>query len=410
MSENSAPRRAIPWWSLLMTGTPLLLAILTVSVRLPGAQGGTHLALASLAAVITSWWLIGRLHASRRWAGVIHLAIFTVAMVSMMFACPPLAFIQALYFPFLWEVTRNPRWSSILSVLVGTVPALLLLPFDPEYVPIALGMGLSSAAVSIGIGWSFVLAEQKTQEREKLFQALEATQREREELSQLRGVAAERERMSRELHDTIAQSLIGAVMLSDRGVRTAEKLTGHVDAEAQATLAQHREQLTILAASLRDTLAETRAIIAETAPVTESDSGTRFDDTLARLVERFRRETSIGISLSSELSDMTLDRERQVVLLRVVQEGLSNVRRHSRAEHTELAVSMSRDGGDGEERILLHLSDDGVGFSPDEHSSGFGLPGLRGRVRALGGCFAVDAAPGAGTRLTVTLPTKDHHG
>lgn len=407
MSETTTSKPGIPWWSVLMTATPIVLAAIPLWAWPGSLLGSPVIALICLGTIVVSWWLIGRLTAKHRAAGVIHLIVFTAAMVVMMHACPPLAFIQALYYPYLWEVLRAPRLATIASLAVGIGTALTTLPYDPEFFPLALAMGLAGSAVSIGIGWSAVLSEQKAREREQLYEALQATQQEREELSQMRGIASERERMSRELHDTIAQSLIGAVMLSDRGVRTAEKLTDHVDAEGERTLKKHRQQLELLAESLRDSLAETRALIAETAPVVDKEAGTSFDAALARLVERFRRETSIAISCTSAFGEVVLDRDRQVVLLRIAQEGLSNVRRHSKAEHAELDVAALDD--EAGTRVQLRLSDDGVGFAPGAGSAGFGLPGLRERVRALGGTLEIDSAPAAGTRLTVTLPTKDAH-
>jgi signal transduction histidine kinase len=95
-----------------------------------------------------------------------------------------------------------------------------------------------------------------------------------------------------------------------------------------------------------------------------------------------------------------------VVLLRAVQEGLANVRKHARARLVRVRLS-----GSGTE-AWVEVTDDGVGFDPDapddppapDASAGFGLAGMRDRVRAAGGELSLVSAPGEGTRVNVRLP------
>ena len=195
------------------------------------------------------------------------------------------------------------------------------------------------------------------------------------------GVTAERARMSREVHDTVAQSLTGLVLLAQRARR------------AYAAGALDDETLELIESAARDALAETRALVAAAAPV-ELDHG-GIQAALERLAERFERETRIRVSTAVELPH-PLPRDAEVVLLRCAQEGLANVRKHSQAASARVELSVA--GGSA----LLRVSDDGRGFPADVHP-GFGLAGLRDRLALAGGTLEVDGTPAA-TAITATLP------
>jgi signal transduction histidine kinase len=187
--------------------------------------------------------------------------------------------------------------------------------------------------------------------------------------------------MSREVHDTVAQSLTGLVLLAQRARRGFA--SGSLDDET----------LELIETSARDALAETRALVAAAAPVELTQGG--IAEALERLAERFERETRIRVSVSTSL-DEPLDRDTEVVLLRCAQEGLANVRKHSAAAHARMELTVAS----GDARLVL--SDDGRGF-PAEARAGFGLAGLRDRLALAGGTLEVDGTPGA-TALTATLP------
>jgi signal transduction histidine kinase len=93
----------------------------------------------------------------------------------------------------------------------------------------------------------------------------------------------------------------------------------------------------------------------------------------------------------------TLSRDREVVLLRAAQEALTNVRRHARAQL--VIVRLTAEGAEA----LVEVEDDGVGFEPDG-PGGFGLTGMRDRVRDTGGELDIASIPGHGTRVRVRIP------
>ena len=124
-----------------------------------------------------------------------------------------------------------------------------------------------------------------------------------------------------------------------------------------------------------------------------------FEGAVERLIERFRAHGTARISLDLHAEQGRLDRDAQVVLLRCLQEGLSNVSKHARAERVSVTVSSAEDGSS-----VLIVTDDGDGFDADLPRHGFGLDGMVDRVGLAGGVLRVEPAPGGGTTLHVSLP------
>ena len=107
-----------------------------------------------------------------------------------------------------------------------------------------------------------------------------------------------------------------------------------------------------------------------------------------------------GLAEIDALAADTLDDERAITLFRIVQESLNNILRHARAGMVHITVSQRAD------ELQLLIEDDGVGFDASrvDHRAHFGLLGIGERVMALGGTLEIDSSPGAGTRLSVSLP------
>uniref|UniRef100_UPI00237A364D sensor histidine kinase n=1 Tax=Microbacterium sp. CPCC 204701 TaxID=2493084 RepID=UPI00237A364D len=146
----------------------------------------------------------------------------------------------------------------------------------------------------------------------------------------------------------------------------------------------------------RDALAEARALVARAAAVPSEPA---FDAAVSRLVERFRVHGGAQIALDADGIVGQLDRESQVVVLRCLQEALSNVTKHAAARRVAVEVAAAADGS-----AALTVTDDGQGFDPAESGRGFGLDGMRERVALAGGVLDIASTPGRGTTLRVGLP------
>ena len=284
-------------------------------------------------------------------------------------------------YPLLWIVHRTRRSGVAATAVfsVGISAAFLARP-EPDWVG-AIANGGLSCLFSLFIGlwfWrvydiSAALASALDNERVAR-EGLAAAQAELAAAERAAGRAAEHRRWAREVHDTLAQGFISVITLTQAA--RAELTRDRAD-EAAARL----DQMEALA---RDNLAEARALVAGEGP-----SALRSGDlvqALARLVDS-RRGPGLDIGLDAR-PPRDLARPVEVVVLRTVQEALSNVARHSRAARAEVVVAVERLGADRE--LAITVTDDGAGTGGAPE--GTGLTGMRSRVESLGGTLTVDPA------------------
>jgi signal transduction histidine kinase len=247
---------------------------------------------------------------------------------------------------------------------------------------------LVSLVVSLLFGiWIEKVIDQSRQ-RAELIEELQSARDELAEAHHSAGVMAERERMAREIHDTLAQGMTSIVMLAQ---------TAAVELERGGEGAAAR--LAAIEDTARENLAEARALVAAFTPVALSEA--TLAEVLRRQGERFAAETGVDVQVLLDLPDeevAALPQGQQVVLLRAAQEALANVRKHAGATQVLITLGIS----DG--RVWIEIKDDGSGFTPGSAAGGFGLAAMRGRVEESGGSVQVESAPGRGTRVQVLIP------
>ena len=370
--------KAQRWWHVAILGVAVVLATLS----LVNAQGGPFPfgALSAIAVIVISWFTFGRYAEHNRTAQLVFVPLVIVASGVGTAFDPSFATVQCVVFPLLWS-TIDGRTKGILASVAVAVAVGIGTWISTGSVVQALAIEGASLALSIGLGiWVTAIADQ-SHERQRLIDELRAAQEKLSILDRDAGTTSERERLAREIHDTIAQDLTGIVMLSQRAQR--ELATGGAASET----------LGLLEESARTALAETRALVASGAPVALASGG--IADALRRLGERFERETGVTVAARVDLG--AIDRDSEVVLLRCAQEGLANVRKHANASAVQL------DAWSNAGAVGVRIADDGDGFDPDAAADGFGLAGMRDRLALVGGTLDVSSSP-AGTVLTATLP------
>lgn len=223
--------------------------------------------------------------------------------------------------------------------------------------------------------------------REQALAELSRSQRENarlhEELmerARLAGVEQERGRLSREIHDTVAQGLVGVI-------RQLEAVGPDID-EAS------RHRVSIAEETARDALLEARRAVEALSP--HQLGGGDLPEALGALVARWARAHRIVATVDADDADP--DGAHAEVLLRIAQEALANVARHSRAEN--VALTLSTRGGEQ----LLRIEDDGVGTDLAAVSRGHGLENMAARARAVGGELQLASRPGHGLVITARVP------
>jgi NarL family two-component system sensor histidine kinase YdfH len=223
-------------------------------------------------------------------------------------------------------------------------------------------------------------AQALAKELEKVNQELSQYAAQVEDLT----IANERQRMARDLHDTLSQGLTGIILqleaieahLSNDRVEKARIIVSNAMLQARSTLADARSAIDDLRGSQPDSL----------------ESALRLE------VSRFQNATDITCEL--EIQDIPELRERIVEsVIRNVAEGLTNVGRHAQAQKVAIVVSMKQDV------LLVTVQDDGQGFDPNVIPSGhYGLLGIQERMRLLGGSLEIQSSIGYGTRLEMRFP------
>jgi len=202
----------------------------------------------------------------------------------------------------------------------------------------------------------------------------------------------ERRRWARELHDETLQGLGALQMLLSSALRRSDP--AQVEAAVRAAVGEIGTEIEKL-----------RTLITELRPAALDELG--LQPALESLADRVAAVEGIVVSTDVALDDDAtgeagrLAPELETALYRLVQEALTNVVKHARAERVEVTVR-TRDG-----RVELTVRDDGRGFDPDAPHTGFGLLGMQERVVLAGGSLELSSAPGGGTTVRATLRTGE---
>jgi len=231
----------------------------------------------------------------------------------------------------------------------------------------------------------------------QMAQELDRRGREQEELSELRqrAIVEERERIARELHDGLAQ-LLGYVNTKTMAVRLMLKNQQVEDADRH--LLQLDEATRELSVDVRQAVLGLR---------TAGQIGDGLTVMLGDFAAQFSRfgGVPVEVAVAPEIQTLALTAEAELQLLRIVQEALTNVRKHASATQAWVSLEVN-------DNILeLTIGDNDNGFDVEDHrlndQSHFGLSTMRERAEAIGAEFNLDSEPGAGTRVTVRLAERE---
>ena len=206
---------------------------------------------------------------------------------------------------------------------------------------------------------------------------------------QAQAVAAveERNRLARDLHDSVTQSLFSMSLLA----QVLPTLWETRPQEARASLDELR-RLT------RESLAEMRALLFQLRPVALEEDG--LVGALTKHIESLQRRDGPRLTFSATLGDERLPLRTEEALFRVATEAIGNALKHARAATVETTLTAA------DHHVTLTVRDDGGGFDPAQRRAEpghLGLPGMRERVAREGGAVTIASAPGAGTTVTVEL-------
>lgn len=376
----------------------------------PGELPGRY-AFLTLSLVLAAIYLVGTVAEKRFSAGAAQRnprrwAVLWLALITLMWAVLMLGTVEFswLVFPlFFLHLHLLPRWAGISMVLLMTAGVVFA-----QWA--ASGAAVPPLPVVIGpvFGMAFAIATSKAytllyQEGELQRQAADELRRTRAELAATQhesGVLAERARLAREIHDTLAQGFSSIILVSRAALRSLD--SGDLESTG--------ESLAMIEASAAENLAEARNFVRGLSSPALAEAS--LVESLSRLCSKTQREANArGVRLTCTFrldgEPIDLPQPYRVTLLRAAQASLANVWMHAKAESAVVSLAFL-----GRE-VTLDVFDDGRGFEPEKladtvagrvDGSGFGLRSLRERVEAQGGSMSIESAPGEGTVVAVRLP------
>ncbi len=276
----------------------------------------------------------------------------------------------------------------------------------------AIAIYLVIICINVGVAgaltWFGWVSAQQNDQRKQMVEELSETNRRLESileenqglhdqlLAQAReaGMLDERQRMAREIHDTLAQGLTGIItqlQAAERHGQSQDERRRHIDLATQLA---------------RDSLTEARRSVQAMQP--EPLESARLPEALADIASKWTRIHGAPATVTTTGQPRRIRPEAEITLLRAAQEALVNVARHARAGKVGLTLSYMED------QVTLDIRDDGVGFDPQPAGamvparaggSGYGLLAMRQRVEGVAGTLEVESAPGGGTAISASVPT-----
>ncbi|HEY7094897.1 MAG TPA: sensor histidine kinase [Ktedonobacterales bacterium] len=304
---------------------------------------------------------------------------------------------------FLQAFVVLPPTLAIVGVAATSCVLYLSAPGSNWLTPAALPFLLFIVALQTitvgGGGYMGIRMSHETEKRRKLVTDLEAALEENaglhvQLLTQAReaGVLDERQRLAREIHDTLAQGLTGIVTQ----LEAAEQAHEH-----SVVWQRHVDQALSLA---RESLTEARRSVQALRP--EPLEGSRLADAISDMAAHWSESASVPVQFEATGRPTPLLVDLEVTLFRVTQEALTNVAKHAKASKVGVTLSYMDDVA------LLDVRDDGIGFTPGSTTAGseftggqrFGLKGMSQRLQRVGGRLEIESAPGAGTAISASVP------
>lgn len=361
-------------------------------------EGADPIIVGAVGVAFVAWYATGPLIAGR--AGSRRLAVIWLIGLTLLWLGLTLVSSEFIWLAFpLWLLAGHLlslRTAIVFSILVLAgvvlVPILKAGAVNYAFIIGPLVGGLFAFAISRG----YLQLLKDARERQSLIASLVQAQDEmaglHEELARAQresGAIQERTRLSRDIHDTIAQGLSAIVLITRAGKKRPMP-------ETRAALGQ-AETIAL------DNLVEVRRIVNALSPADLDESA--LAAALGRMLERLGAETGIRTELHSDNTLPALPSTVEVALLRTAQSALANVRLHSSA--TQVVVNLA----DAEDSVRLDIVDDGSGFDADSWArsegsagSGYGLHSMRSRLRELGGGLDIESSVGQGTALSAHVP------
>jgi signal transduction histidine kinase len=394
--SNDAPEEGWPgggewnWlWEAYVVGicVAAIVGVALLNQRYPGNVPAAVVALAGMAVFVLAVARRATRLPELDWRTFGFVGVVVGLWVLAILASPvAVAAVPAIY-PVVFS-TLPLRTALVVTTVVTVVPLILLLVrqgIESPNLPLAVAMTLVGVVATPVIGTVIMTSMRQRRQLAALVGQLAASRAESARLSREAGTAAERERLAREIHDTLAQGFTSIVALAQA-----------VEPELETDTAAAKRHVELIRTTARENLAEARAMVAELTPTALGEGS--LPAAIQRQCDRLSTETDVDVTVRADGDLPPLGMATDVVLLRAAQEAFANIRKHAHASAVTVVLSSSNGC------VRLSVADNGIGLAV-ENTEGYGLRGMRTRVAQVGGTMTVTSTPGGGTTVTVEVPS-----
>jgi signal transduction histidine kinase len=285
--------------------------------------------------------------------------------------------------------TRFPiRWSigiTIFQTLGLYFIYIMLYPTEQWFLILMIILGLLIISTIIGTFISSIIKQ--STDRQRLIDELTQSRANLMKVEREVGRLAERQRLARDIHDSLAQHFTSIIMHLSA--------TKHGNPEATQTQVQQAES------SAREGLTEIRRIVWDMQP--EQIEKASLVEAIEELAARWSAENSVLVKMAMTGTPRSLNSSVETALLRISQEAMHNINKHAQAKNVNITFSFMED------IFVMDIADDGLGFDPSKTSNGFGLKTMQDRAEELSGTLTIESERGTGTAIAVSIPIPEEN-
>lgn len=372
-------------WHALAYGLLFLNAFIA---RENDARNGSIQAILTLTVLLAFWHLPLAIIQREYWSEhvqrtLIYFLIGWILWSRMIYLHPASLMLAGMFYPILFS--RVPIRFSISSASILTLGMFLaaVIWFKPsaDFLPTLITVTVLLLVTAIAVGLFINSLIRQSHNRQQLIDELTQTRANLLKTEREAGIVMERQRMAREIHDTLAQDFTSIIMHL-----TAAQLSGQHNMQPHIQLAEQ---------TAREGLNEARRIVWALRP--EQLENSTLAESIERLAARFSAENAISVNIAISGNPNSLGQEKEAALLRVTQEALNNIKKHARAKNINITLSYMSD------LIALDIVDDGISFDVN-NKNGFGLKSMRERVEYFHGTLVIESTKNNGTAIAVSIP------
>ncbi|HET9906893.1 MAG TPA: sensor histidine kinase [Anaerolineales bacterium] len=308
------------------------------------------------------------------WAGLISLTADSLLLIGIFF---PLVFSR---FPIRWATGI-----TIFQTLGLYLLYIMLYPTERWFFVLLIILGLLTISTIIGAFISSIIIQ--STDRQRLIDDLTRSRANLMRVEREAGRLNERQRLARDIHDTLAQHFTSIIM--------------HLSAAKHSNFGTVQTQVQQAEDAAREGLDEIRRIVWDIQP--EQIEKASLIEAVEELAARWSAENSVQVKMNVTGTPRSLTSSAETALLRISQEAMHNINKHAQAKNVNITFSFMED------IFVMDIADDGLGFEPSTIKNGFGMRTMRDRAEELSGTLTIESEQGIGTAIAVSIPISEEN-